>query len=80
MEVNFNNVCFFDCETTGLPHGKLFPGKEFGAHDAMEDVKAVMRCYKALIEMRIIDEPVPEPMITDDVYLELIKMHQEKDF
>ena len=42
--------------------------------------KAVMRCYKALIEMRIIDEPVPEPMITDDVYLELIKMHQEKDF
>lgn len=19
MEVNFNNVCFFDCETTGLP-------------------------------------------------------------
>lgn len=60
-------------------HEKLFPGKVFGAHDAMEDVKAVMRCYKALIEMRIIDEPVPEPMISEDVCLELLNV-SKNDF
>lgn len=30
---------------------KLFDGKEFGAHDALEDVRATVRCYKRLCEI-----------------------------
>lgn len=36
-------------------YDKLFPGETFGAHDAMEDVRAVKRCLPELVKLGIIE-------------------------
>jgi DNA polymerase-3 subunit alpha len=39
---------------------KLFPGETFRAHDALEDVKALVRCLPELIRLGIIEMKVKE--------------------
>lgn len=39
----------------GELYGKCFPGETFPAHDALEDVRACMRCVPVLVERGIIE-------------------------
>ena len=41
-------------------YAKCFPGESFPAHDAIEDVRAVVRCLPVLVENGIIDLVVKE--------------------